>query len=52
VGAVIVTHDPQLERYVDKVVQIRQSSTSDLPFAAPVTGAASLRMLRHEAGHA
>jgi putative ABC transport system ATP-binding protein len=51
VGAVIVTHDPQLERYVDKVVQIRQSSTADLPFAAPVTGAASLRMLRHEAGH-
>jgi ABC-type lipoprotein export system ATPase subunit len=50
VGAVIVTHDPQLERHVDRVIQIRQSSTSDLPFAAPATGAASLRMLRQEAG--
>jgi ABC-type lipoprotein export system ATPase subunit len=52
VGAVIVTHDPQLERYVDRVIQIRQSSTSDLPFAAPATGGPSLRMLRHEAGRA
>ncbi len=49
VGAVMVTHDPQLERFVDRVVQIRGSSTSEVP-AQPALGAASLRLLRREAG--
>jgi ABC-type lipoprotein export system ATPase subunit len=49
-AAVFVTHDPQLERYVDRVVQMRQSSTSELPFAPATGGSPSLRLLRREAG--
>lgn len=49
-AAVFVTHDPQLERYVDRVVQMRQSSTSELPFAPAAGGGPSLRLLRQEAG--
>jgi putative ABC transport system ATP-binding protein len=51
VGAVVVTHDPQLERYADKVIQIRGSSTSGLPYAASA-GAGSLRLLRRQSGRA
>jgi ABC-type lipoprotein export system ATPase subunit len=49
VGAVVVTQDPQLERYADRVVQIRGSSTSNLPYAAS-SGAGSLRLLRRQPG--
>lgn len=48
-AAVFVTHDPQLERYVDRVVQLRQSSTSELPFAPAAGRGPSLRLLRQEA---
>jgi ABC-type lipoprotein export system ATPase subunit len=49
VGAIVVTHDPQLERYADRVVQIRGSSTSNLPYSASA-GASSLRLLRRQSG--
>jgi ABC-type lipoprotein export system ATPase subunit len=53
VGAVVVTHDPQLERFVDRVLQIRGSSTSHVPEQAQTpVGAPSLRLLRREAGGA
>jgi ABC-type lipoprotein export system ATPase subunit len=51
-GAVVVTHDPQLERFVDSVVQIGGSSTSDVPEPQRPAGAPSLRLLRREAGGA
>jgi ABC-type lipoprotein export system ATPase subunit len=50
VSAVMVTHDPQLERFVDLVLQIRGSGTSEVPPAQTAAGAASLRLLRREAG--
>jgi ABC-type lipoprotein export system ATPase subunit len=51
-SAIVVTHDPQLERFVDSVVQIGGSSTSDVPEAQTPAGAPSLRLLRREAGGA
>jgi ABC-type lipoprotein export system ATPase subunit len=50
VGAVVVTHDPQLERFVDAVVRIRGGSTSDLPPTPRPSAGPSLRLLRQEAG--
>lgn len=50
VGAVMVTHDPQLERFVDMVVQIRGSDTSEVPPVPSGAAAGSLRVLRREAG--
>ena len=52
VAAVIVTHDPQLERFVDRVVQIRGSNTSDVPPPQPPVGGGRLRLPRQEAGGA
>jgi ABC-type lipoprotein export system ATPase subunit len=50
VGAVLVTHDPQLERFVDRVVRIQGSNTSEVPLTGPAVARASLRLLRQEAG--
>jgi ABC-type lipoprotein export system ATPase subunit len=50
VAAVMVTHDPQLERFVDRVVRIRGSNTSEVPPEPASLGGASLRLLRREAG--
>jgi ABC-type lipoprotein export system ATPase subunit len=51
VSAVVVTHDPQLERFVDSVVRIGGSGTADMP-PAQAGGGPALRLLRREAGGA
>jgi ABC-type lipoprotein export system ATPase subunit len=48
-SAVVVTHDPQLERFVDSVVRIGGAGTAELPEVQAGAGA-SLRVLRREAG--
>jgi ABC-type lipoprotein export system ATPase subunit len=52
IGAVVVTHDPQLERYVDRVVRIRDTHASNLPLGPVAMRQPSLRALRQEAGRA
>ena len=52
IGTVVVTHDPQLERYVDRVVRIRDTHASNLPLGSVGIPQPSLRALRQEAGRA
>ena len=52
IGTVVVTHDPQLERYVDRVVRIRDTHASNLPLGSVGIPQPSLRALRQEAGGA
>lgn len=51
VAAVVVTHDPQLERFVDRVVRIGGAGTAEVP-PPQTAGGPTLRLLRQEAGSA